>query len=183
MRIDIGAYMIRNWQDQDARAIAKYANNRKIWQNLRDGFPHPYGLQDAEDFLRQVFQQDPRTYFAIASKEEAIGGIGLGIGNDVHRFTAEMGFWLAEPFWNKGIMTESVVQFTEYAFEKFRLYRIYAEPYASNPASAKVLEKAGYQLEGILRANVFKDGRVLDQSLYARIFEKILVREPPKRFV
>lgn len=182
MRIDIGKYKIRHWQEKDAQAIAKYANNRKIWQNLRDGFPHPYGLEDAKDFLELVFRQEPRTYFAIASDEEAIGGIGLGIGIDVHRFTAEMGFWLAEPFWNKGIMTEAVIRFTEYSFDKFKLYRIYAEPYVSNPASAKVLEKAGYILEGTLHANVFKDGRVLDQRLFARVSEVALLREPPKVF-
>ena len=182
MRIDIGKYKIRHWQEKDAQAIAKYANNRKIWQNLRDGFPHPYGLEDAKDFLELVFRQEPRTYFAIASDEEAIGGIGLGIGIDVHRFTAEMGFWLAEPFWNKGIMTEAVIRFTEYSFDKFKLHRIYAEPYVSNPASAKVLEKAGYTLEGTLHANVFKDGSVLDQRLFARVSEVALLREPPKVF-
>lgn len=183
MRLCFGKHMIRNWQEEDAPAIAKYADNKKIWLNLRDAFPHPYTLQDARDFLRMVFRQEPRTFFAIASEDEAIGGIGLGIGIDVHRFTAEMGFWLAEPFWNQGIMTEAVMRFTEYSFDRFKLHRIYAEPYVSNPASAKVLEKAGYTLEGKLRANVFKDGRVLDQHLYARISEKIPLREPPKYFV
>jgi len=183
MRIDIGKFKIRDWQKDDAPAIVKYANNRKIWQNLRDLFPHPYGPADADTYLKLVFQQDPRTYFALASEDEAIGSIGLGIGIDVHRFTAEMGFWLAEPFWNRGIMTDAVIRFTDYAFERFKLHRIYAEPYVSNPASAKVLEKAGYTLEGTLRANVFKDGRVLDQHLYSRVSEEVLLREPPKVFV
>ncbi len=173
MLIDIGQYRIRDWEDSDAPSIAKYANNRKIWKNLRDGFPHPYNISDAENFLSLAQLQEPRTYFAIASSEEAIGGIGLGIGTDVHRFTAELGFWLAEPFWNKGIMTQAVICFTEYAFERFKLYRIYAEPYVTNPASTHVLEKASYIFEGTLKSNVFKDGKVLDQHLYARVQENL----------
>lgn len=169
MLIDIGTYKIRDWVEDDAPSIAKYANNRKIWRNLRDGFPHPYSLSDAENFLSLVFAQDPRMFFALATQVEAIGGIGLGLGVDVHRFTAELGFWLAEPFWNKGIMTEAVQRFTEYAFDKFPLNRIYAEPYVTNPASARVLEKAGYILEGTLRSNVYKDGKILDQLLYSKL--------------
>jgi ribosomal-protein-alanine N-acetyltransferase len=138
MVIDIGKFNIRDWQKSDVSSIAKYANNRKIWENLRDGFPHPYNFSDAERFISLVLSQEPRTYFAIASNEEAIGSIGLGLGSDVHRFTAELGYWLAEP-------------------------------YATNPASARVLEKSGYSLEGTLKANVYKDGRILDQNLYSRV--------------
>ena len=97
--------MIRDWRIGDVSSVAKYANNRKIWINLRDGFPHPYQLSDAENFLSKVVQQNPRTVFAIADDKEAIGSIGLMLGEDVHRFTAEIGYWLAEPFWNKGIMS------------------------------------------------------------------------------
>jgi RimJ/RimL family protein N-acetyltransferase len=172
MVIQIGDdYVIRDWRENDAAGIVKYANNRNISKNLRDGFPYPYGLLDAERFLSVVKQQDPRTYFAIATDSEVIGGIGVGLREDVHRLTAEMGFWLAEPYWGKGIMTEAVKRFTEYAFERYGLLRIFAEPYATNPASARVLEKAGYTLEGIMRANVFKEGEVLDQYLYARVRE------------
>ena len=167
MLIRFDEYMIRDWRDDDAPGIARYADNRKIAKNLRDGFPHPYGLSDAQEFLSKVRQQDPTTIFAIVSEAEVIGGIGLGLGEDVHRYTAEMGFWLAEPYWGKGIMTEAVKRFTEFAFDRFDLQRIFAEPYATNPASARVLEKAGYTLEGILRANVIKEGVVLDQYLYA----------------
>lgn len=166
-----GEYMIRDWREEDAPGIAKYADNREISKNLRDGFPYPYTLSDAEEFLFKVRQQDPRTFFALATEAEVIGGIGLGPGEDVHRFTAEMGFWLAEPYWGKGIMTEAVSRITEFAFDRFDLQRIFAEPYATNPASARVLEKAGYTLEGIMRANVIKDGVVLDQRLYSRIRE------------
>ena len=173
MEIRIGEYMIRDLQESDAPCIAKYANNRKIWINLRDAFPHPYHLTDAKKFLTQVIQNQPRVVFAIATEEEAIGTIGLMLGTDVHRFTAELGYWLAEQFWNKGIMTSAVKKLSDYAFDRFFLYLIYAEPYATNPASARVLEKAGFNREGILKSNVFKDGRVLHQWLYAKIREEI----------
>ena len=173
MKILLKEYLIRCWEKEDAPAIAKYANNRKIWLNLRDRFPHPYHLSDAEAFLTKVFEQQPITFFAIANEQEAIGSIGLMLGEDVHRCTAELGYWLAEPFWDKGIMTEVVSKFTDFAFEIFELNRIFAEPYIGNTASVRVLEKAGFVLEGTLRASVFKDGKVLDQFLYAKIRQGI----------
>jgi len=159
---------IRPWNRQDIPALVKYANNRKIWLNLRDAFPHPYDESNAAAFLEMVSRQDPTTYFAIAAGE-AIGGIGIAIGKDVHRLTAEMGFWLAEPYWGKGLMTEAVSRFTDYAFEQFHLVRIYAEPYATNRSSCRVLEKAGFALEGRMRSSVIKDGEILDQFLYAAV--------------
>jgi ribosomal-protein-alanine N-acetyltransferase len=149
--------------------MVKYANNRKVWLNLRDAFPHPYLEDSARAFLEIVDRQNPTTFFAIATQEEAIGAIGIVPGRDVHRLTAEMGYWLAEPYWGKGWMTEAVARFTGYAFEQFGLRRIYAEPYATNTASCRVLEKAGYTLEGRLRSSVIKDGQILDQFLYSRI--------------
>lgn len=169
MQVHFGEYRIRDWHEDDASGIPKYANNHKISKNLRDGFPHPYRISDAEEFLAKVKRQNPRTFFALATDAEVIGGIGLGIGEDVHSRTAEMGFWLAEPYWGKGIMTEAVKRFTEYSFEQFNLQRIHAEPYKTNPASARVLEKAGFRLEGVMRANVVKEDRVLDQLLYASV--------------
>lgn len=168
MRIDIGRYTIRDWAFDDAGALARYANNPRVAANLRDRFPSPYTLSDAENFLSNITSQSPRTNFAIANEEEPIGGIGLMIGRDVHRFVAELGYWLAEPFWGQGLMTSAVLKFTDYAFAEFKLNRIYAEPYTSNPASARVLEKAGFFLEGTLNASVVKHGKVLDQFMYAR---------------
>ena len=160
---------IRAYTDSDAEALARYANNRKVWINLRDGFPHPYTMENARTFLQAVGRQHPTTFFAIASPVEAIGGIGLSINADVHRLTAELGYWLGEPFWGKGIMTEVVTRFTDFCFEEFHLLRIYAEPYAYNPASCRLLEKAGFELEGRLRCSVIKDGQITDQFLYAKI--------------
>jgi len=168
MKLEFGDYQIRDWKDKDAPSLAHYANNRKIWMNLRDAFPYPYTLSDAKEFIVKVNALDPRTVFAIASRTEAIGSIGLGLGKDVHRFTAEMGYWLAEPFWNLGIMSAAIKIFSDFAMEKFNLNRIFAEPYASNPASARVLEKAGFIHEGIMKAHAYKDGKILDMYLYAK---------------
>jgi len=169
MNIDIGEYIIRDWQMEDAPSIAKYANNKKIWMNLRDAFPHPYRIQDAESFILRIIETDPRTVFAIANQSEAIGSIGLIPGKDVHRYTAEIGYWLAEPFWRKGIMTQAVQSLTDYAIHDLKMHRVFAEPYATNPASARVLDKAGFTCEGVLRSSVFKDGKVLDQCIYSYI--------------
>lgn len=158
---------MRDWQMADAPSIAKYANNRKIWMSLRDAFPHPYKIQDAEAFISRVLEATPTTVFAVATESEAIGSIGVVPGKDVHRHTAEMGYWLAEPFWGKSIMTEAVKCVTAYAIDDLKLDRIYAQPYSTNPASARVLEKAGFTFEGILRSSVIKDGNRLDQHLYS----------------
>lgn len=169
MRCSIGEYMIRDWKSDDASSLARYANNRKIWSNLRDAFPHPYTQEDAALYIARSLQKVPRTGFAIATETETIGSIGLMPGQDVHRFTAELGYWLGEPFWGMGIMTEAVKALSEYALYELGFRRIFAEPYATNLASARVLEKSGFLREGILRANVVKEGRTLDQFLYAKI--------------
>jgi len=173
MRIEFGEYMIRDWVDEDASSLARYANNRKIAMWLRDRFPSPYRPADAKAFLARVSRQNPRTVFAIATQHEAIGGIGLEFRDDVHRFTAELGYWLGEPFWSRGIMTEAIRLFTPWAFENFEVHCIYATVFEGNAASARVLEKAGFAREGRLPASVFKNGRVLDQLLYARIKEGV----------
>jgi ribosomal-protein-alanine N-acetyltransferase len=160
---------IRTWQPSDWDALVKYANNRKIWLNLRDMFPHPYTIESAQAFLEMVAKQNPTTFFALANEQEAIGAIGLMLNQDVHRLTAELGYWMAEPFWGKGIVTEAVIKFCDFAFEHFQLILIYAEPYADNAASCRVLEKAGFALEGRLRCSAIKDGVVRDQIMYARV--------------
>jgi RimJ/RimL family protein N-acetyltransferase len=168
-KIEFGEYMIRSWCDADIEPLQRYANNRKIWLNLRDMFPHPYTVDDARWWIEHASQEDPERSFAIASAEEPIGAIGLIFGEDVHRFSAELGYWLAEPFWGRGIMTGAVRALTEYAFRRLPLNRIYAEPFAHNLASVRVLEKTGFLREGVLRANVVKDNTVLDQIVYAKL--------------
>lgn len=170
--LELKSCVIRPLSLQDAESIQRYANNRKVWLNLRDIFPHPYALEDAHAFLGFISKEDPKTTFAIAKDSETIGCIGLRLGNDVHRKTAELGYWLGEPYWGRGIMTEAVREFTHWAFETFDLQRTFAEPFAGNAASIRVLEKAGFVCEARMRASVFKDGKVLDSFLYARLRDK-----------
>ena len=171
MRIDLGEWQMRSFQPEDAPALAKYANNRAIWRNLWDRHPYPYGIEDAEEWIRFAIGREPETIFAIASSEEAIGCIGLLPQDDVARISAEVGYWLGEPFWNRGIATGALRALTEYAFGEIGLVRLYATVMEWNPASARVLEKAGYQYEGLLRKSAVKDGQVIDQWLYASVRE------------
>jgi ribosomal-protein-alanine N-acetyltransferase len=167
MNRQLGEYFLRDWREEDAPSLARYADNRKIWRCLRDLFPHPYRLEHATEFIRRTSAAAPRTVFAIATQTEAIGSIGLSLGQDVHRYTAELGYWLAEPWWGRGIMTLAVRAMVEYAFGELSLRRVHAAPFAHNLASARVLEKAGFSLEGRMRASAYKDGKTIDQWLYA----------------
>ncbi len=169
MEIQLRKYKLRSFKNDDALSIPKYANNKNIWLNLRDGFPHPYTIVDAKNFISNAKVNHPKTFFAISSEDEVIGSIGITIGQDVHIRTAQLGYWLAEPFWNRGIITEAIQKIVAYAFENFKIIRISAEPYSSNKASAKVLEKCGFEYEGRLKSRVIKDGKILDQLIYAII--------------
>jgi RimJ/RimL family protein N-acetyltransferase len=165
MKIQSGEYKIRDWKKQDASSIVKYANNLNVWINLRDTFPNPYFLSDAKAFLKQ----DLKLIWAISNDQEAIGCIGLEVGNDVNRYTAELGYWLGEPFWNRGIMTMSVKLITDFTFETLKIHRIQALPYTTNQASVRVLEKAGFTQEGRLHLSAVKNEMILDQYLYAKV--------------
>ena len=166
-RIDVDEWQIRSFRTQDAEALARYANNRNVSRNLRDAFPYPYTLAHAETWISFAEQQSTESDFAIASEAELIGGIGLRTQRDVHRRSAEVGYWLGEPFWGHGIATASLRAFTEWAFSQFDLLRLYGYVYEWNPASARVMKKAGYACEGRLRQSVVKEGQVMDQFLYA----------------
>lgn len=159
--------LLRRWQKPDRGSLVRYANSRKIWINLRDRFPHPYTEADAEQWISESLAEATPTRFAIVANGQAIGGIGLELNNDVFARSAEIGYWLGEPFWGRGIATDAVRTFTGYGFSAFDLCRIYAGVFEWNPASARVLERAGYVCEGRLRKSVTKDGRTIDQWLYA----------------
>jgi len=163
---------VRNWEWRDRDAIVRYANNRKVSINLRDRFPYPYTARDARNWLDMVVDAKPVTNFAIDVREEAVGGIGFTPQHDVERRSAEIGYWLGEPFWGRGIATEALITVTEYAFANFDLCRLYAHVFDWNAASARVLEKAGYTFEGRLKKSVTKDGQTIDQLMYAIILEK-----------
>lgn len=160
---------VRSYRRSDAPVLAPYADNREVWLNLRDAFPHPYGVADAEAFIERALGDDPETMFAMAVEGRAVGGIGFSLHPDVERFTAEIGYWLGEPFWGRGITTEALGAVTAYAIERHRLTRVYAVPYEWNTASCRVLEKVGYVREARMRKSAFKDGRVIDQFLYAYV--------------
>jgi [ribosomal protein S5]-alanine N-acetyltransferase len=162
--------ILRAWRRSDIPSLVRYANNRKIWLNLRDIFPHPYTQAAADRWIAICeSNQGPTTNFAIELQGEAIGGIAFRFLDDVNCKTAVIGYWLGEPFWGRGIATTALKQTTDYAFQSFSLERLEATVFEWNPASARVLEKAGYVLEGRLRRSIFKDGRLADSLLYARI--------------
>ena len=167
-RLELKRSTIRPWRLDDAESLTRHANNRNVWLSLRDTFPHPYTPEDARKFLEATVKSEPVTIFCIEVKGAAVGGIGIHLGIDVHRHTAELGYWLGEEFWARGIMTEAVSAFTDFCFDRFSLRRIYAEPFANNRASARVLEKSGFLFEGQLKNNVLKDGKLLDSLMYAR---------------
>ncbi|MGE5215064.1 MAG: GNAT family N-acetyltransferase [Nitrospirota bacterium] len=168
MQLTLEQCTIRSWRLDDAESLARHANNRKIWLAVRDLFPHPYTIQDAYEFLQRSISEQPKMKFCVAIEGAAVGGIGIHPGQDVHRHTATIGYWLGEKFWGRGIMTEAVTAVGDFCFDNFPLRRISAEVYANNPASARVLEKAGFTFEGCLKNHVLKDGKLLDSLLYAR---------------
>lgn len=161
--------ILRSFRAADAASLAHHANDREVWLNLRDMFPHPYTLADAEWFIAQVADEAPVTHFAIDVDGEVIGSVGLQPGSDIERRSAEIGYWLGRAWWGRGIVSAAVIAVTEYAFSDLDLVRIFAVPFVRNPASARVLEKAGYQREGTMRCSAVKDGVILDQYLYAAV--------------
>jgi len=169
MKIEIGQYQVRSYKISDLRSLVKHGNNRNVSMNLTDRFPFPYREKDARRWLEFVTAHEPETNFAIASGNEVIGGIGFELKSDIYRIGAEIGYWVAEPFWGKGIATDAVKAVTEYAFDRFELERIYAGVFHTNPSSARVLEKAGYTLEGRFRRSVIKDKKIIDLLIYARL--------------
>jgi len=162
---------VRSWEWRDREAIVRHANNRNVWMNLRDRFPHPYTDRDARNWLEGIVGHEPETNFAIAVAGEAVGGIGFILQPDVARRSAEIGYWLGEEFWGRGIATEAVIAVTDHAFANHDLCRVYAHVFDWNRASARVLEKAGYEFEGRMRKSVTKDGQTIDQLIYAVVRE------------
>ena len=168
MLLPFAGGVIRDWRQSDAAPLARHANNRRVWANLRDRFPSPYTLDDAETWLRHCARIVPVTDFAIEVDGEVAGGIGVVLCSDVERVGAEMGYWLGESIWGRGVMSAAVQVFAPWALDRFNLARLHANVFAFNAASARVLEKAGFVLEGRLRHSAFKNGVLIDQLLYAR---------------
>lgn len=161
--------VVRPWRAADADALARHANNANVAKQLRDRFPHPYSRSDAIAFLKFTTATGVPTNFAIEADREAVGGIGYVPGSDVERFSAEIGYWLGELYWGRGIVTEAVFLLSEYLFTERNLLRLFALPFADNLASMRVLDKAGYAREAIMRSSAVKSGIPRDQALYARV--------------
>lgn len=171
MKLILTTCSVRSWEWRDLDSIVRHANNRKVSINLRDRFPYPYTVRDARGWLDGVVDQKPETNFAIDVADEAVGGIGFIPQYDVGRRSAEIGYWLGEEFWGRGIATEALIAVTDYAFAHFDLCRLYAHVFDWNGASSRVLEKAGYAYEGRMRKSVTKEGQTIDQLMYAMIRE------------
>ena len=169
IELKLSTCVVRSYREADADSIAPLANNREIWINLRDAFPHPYTLDHARAFIRDAIEALPQTRMAIVVDGAAVGGIGFTLHPDVERVSAEIGYWLGEPFWGRGIVTDAVKAVTAHAIRTHHLTRVFALPYEWNHASCRVLEKAGYVREARMRRSAIKDGRVIDQMLYAYV--------------
>jgi len=164
---------LREWQLSDAASLAENINNPNVWDNLRDGLPKPYSETDGKEFIEFVLAQPkPATILAIEFDGKVVGSIGITLRTDVERITAEIGYYLGENYWNKGIMTEAIKQMATYVFTNFPyLRKIYATPFDFNTASHKVLEKVGFEREAILKQAAIKNEKIVDMYYYS-LFRK-----------
>ena len=159
---------IRALKLSDKADLEKLANNKNIWDNLRDYIPFPYNESDAEYFINLTMEEDPKQTFGIECQGKLSGVIGL-VQNDVYRKSAEIGYWIGEPFWGKGMATKAVGLITDYGFNKLDLNRIYTGVFEYNISSMKVLEKNGYEKEGIFKNAIFKNEKVYDEHRYYKL--------------
>ena len=163
-------FILREWKVSDITSLSENANNINVWNNVRDCFPFPYTEQDARQFIDMVSAKPkPVTDFAIVINGQSAGGIGINLNSDVERISAEIGYWLGEPYWHKGIMTEVVKEMTAYCFSHFPLRKIYAPVFEFNTASQRVLQKAGFTKEAVLKQAAIKNNRVVDFHYYSLI--------------
>lgn len=160
-------FQLRSWAEGDIASLVENANNKKIFDNLRDAFPHPYTEQDAMLWIEKNMAENPATHFAIDVRGKAIGSIGVTLKADVYRMNAEIGYWIGEDYWNLGIATEAVQEVTGYTFKTFHVMRIFACIFAHNAASRRVVEKAGFKLEAVLKNSVIKNGVIMDEYIYS----------------
>ncbi|MFC4231639.1 GNAT family N-acetyltransferase [Parasediminibacterium paludis] len=163
------AVTIRQWVSTDLPNLVLYANNINIWNNLRNYFPTPYTEADAIAWLEKTIDASPIVNLAIDIDGQAIGGIGLILNSDVYVMSAEIGYWLGEPFWGQGIATEAVRQMVDYTFYYYDIVRLYAEVFEINKASMRVLEKNGFYLEGVRRKAVLKNGVLMDDYIWVKL--------------
>ena len=167
MRIKSDKVTLRNWQETDLQSLVRYADNFNVWINLRDAFPHPYTEEAGRNWLGMAMKEDENLLLAIDVEGEAVGGVGAHFLSDVYRINCEIGYWLAEPFWGRGLVSASVNLLVEYIFSHYpEILRIYADLFAYNTASARVLEKCGFALEAVHKKAVLKNGQLVDEHRY-----------------
>ena len=169
MHLDCGTCLVRDWRDSDRESLLRFANNRRVWRNLKNRFPHPYTAADAEAWVALARTNPERTGWAIEVDGLAAGCIGLQPLADIHARSAHIGYWLGEPFWGRGIVTAVVRAVSELAFGRLGFLRLEAAVFAWNPASMRVLEKCGFTRESTQRRSAFKDGQLIDCMLYVRL--------------
>jgi len=160
-------FTLRPWREDDLKSLVKHANNKNIAENMMDQFPHPYEEANGKMFLAFATKDSPVHIFAIDVNGEAVGGIGIHPQGDVLRKNAELGYWLSESFWSKGIISRAIPQVLDFAFKTYEITRVYARPFGTNIASQKVLEKTGFKLEAKLEKTIFKNGEFQDELIYA----------------
>lgn len=159
-------FTLRKFRESDLESLVKYADNYNIAKFLTNGFPHPYTKEDGRSFLSIAISHP--TIFTIDVEGEAVGSIGIFLQTDIHEKSAELGYWLAEPLWGKGIITQSIQNIVKYGFDNFDIVRIYARPFSTNLASQRVLEKAGFVYEARLKKALYKNEEYIDEIIYAR---------------
>lgn len=169
MLLELGDLSVRSWRKDDLLALLRHANNPKVAANLRDQFPHPYTRRDGIDYLDYARSQEPEVSFAIEFDGVAVGGVGFHLGRDISRLSTEMGYWLGEEFWGRGFATRAVTAMSEWSFSNYKLNRVFAFVFSHNAASIRVLEKAGFEREGLLRRSAIKNGEIIDQVLFAKV--------------
>lgn len=168
MRLKAGSYWVRSLREDDLEALVRYADNPRVAYYLRDQFPQPYTESDGREWLgREEEEQDLR--FAIADDRELIGCISILLGQDVYRHTGELGYWLGEPFWGRGIVAEAIDALVSFTFATLDLQRIFARTFDANKGSERALQKAGFTLEARLRDGLCKHGRFFDELVYVRM--------------
>jgi len=168
MQIVTPTSILREWRASDAKAIVKHANNIRIASMMRDAFPSPYTHEDARRFIAMATEHTPDLFLAIDTGGETVGGIGVHVLNDVKQRSAEIGYWLSERYWGRGIVTDAVRAVVPLAFRQYNIVRLQAGIFSNNPASMRVLEKCGFAREAVHRDAIWKNGRLLDEVMYVR---------------
>jgi ribosomal-protein-alanine N-acetyltransferase len=173
MEIFSEGIVLRPWAISDASNLAIVANNKKIAENVRDGFPFPYSVRDAQDWLNIILPENyPPRFFAIISDRQLVGSIGIITKTDIYRKNLEIGFFISEDFWGNGFATKAIKAATSYSFRDFDIVRVYAETFSDNIGSQKALQKAGFKLEATLKKNIVKNEVIKDSCIYSVLKEE-----------